>query len=81
MYTHRLIAMAAPSSRRPHVQVTLLLLLAAAATTTTAAASAVDIVGIPPASASVFGAFKQQGKFACLTDKKKVIPFDKVLLC
>ena len=77
MHTHRFIAMAAPSSRRPHVQLTLLLVLAAAATTTRAA-SAVDIVGIPPAAASVFGAAKQQGTFACLTDKKKVIPFDKV---
>jgi hypothetical protein len=50
----------------------------AAAATTTRAASAVDILGLPPAAASVFGAAKQQGKFACLTDKKKVISFDKV---
>lgn len=70
--------MAAPS-RRPCFQLALLLVLTAAATTTTTAASAEDILaGIPPAAASVFGTAKQQGKFACLTDKKKVIPFDKV---
>jgi len=69
--------MAAPS-RRTHVQLRTLFLMLAAAATTTRAASAVDILGLPPAAASVFGAAKQQGKFACLTDKKKVISFDKV---
>ncbi|KAM3577878.1 hypothetical protein VYU27_000419 [Nannochloropsis oceanica] len=56
----------------------MLLLALAAATATRAASSAVDTLGIPPAAASVFGIAKQQGKFTCLTDKNKVISFDKV---
>jgi len=62
---------------RPCFQ-TMLLLALAAATATRAASSAVDTLGIPPAAASVFGIAKQQGKFTCLTDKNKVISFDKV---